>query len=177
MPWLCSHSCPTLMRSPRIAKPTSIRNKLFMLQRLARSIFVLALLTCIAPRAGAIPAFARMYGTSCTTCHLDFPKLNDFGRAFKGAGLQFPKDDESFIKIPPVLLGAPANKEAFPHAVWPGTIPGIPPIGLRYNHFFQVVSDNRNNFNLQQPTDPTMQQFIPRTDFQTGLFSIFTAGN
>lgn len=42
----------------------------------------------------AIPAFSRMYGTSCSTCHLDFPKLNDFGKAFKDAGFKFPKDDD-----------------------------------------------------------------------------------
>jgi hypothetical protein len=125
----------------------------------------------------AIPAFSRQYGTSCSTCHLDFPKLNDFGKAFKDAGFKFPKDDESFIKVPPVLLGAPANKEQFPHTIWPGTIPGLPPVGLRYNHFFQVVSSNRNNFNAQNPGDPALQQFIPRTDFQAGLFSIFMAGN
>ena len=44
----------------------------------------------------AIPAFSRQYGTSCSTCHLDFPKLNDFGKAFKDAGFKFPKDDETF---------------------------------------------------------------------------------
>jgi hypothetical protein len=126
----------------------------------------------------AIPAFSRQYGTSCSTCHVDFPKLNDFGKAFKDAGFKFPKDDESFVKVPPVLLGAPANRELFPHSIWPGTIPGVPPIGLRYNQFFQVVSANRNNFNLQDTTgNPANQQFIPRTDFQSGLFSIFTAGN
>src|SRR6202158_1556339 len=76
----------------------------------------------------AIPAFSRQYGTSCTTCHLDFPKLNDFGKAFKDAGFKFPKDDESFIKTPPVMLGAPAQKDVWPHSVWPGTIPGMPPI-------------------------------------------------
>ena len=38
----------------------------------------------------AIPAFARQYGTSCATCHIDFPKLNDFGKAFKDAGFKFP---------------------------------------------------------------------------------------
>jgi hypothetical protein len=70
----------------------------------------------------AIPAFARMYGTSCSTCHIDYPKLNDFGKAFKDAGFKFPKDDESTIKIPPVMLGAPANAEAWPKAIWPGTI-------------------------------------------------------
>ncbi|MGZ4828327.1 MAG: hypothetical protein ACXV78_01695, partial [Candidatus Angelobacter sp.] len=70
----------------------------------------------------AIPAFARQYQTSCATCHSDFPKLNDFGKAFKDAGFKFPTDDEGFLKIPPVLLGAPAQKELFPKAIWPGTI-------------------------------------------------------
>jgi hypothetical protein len=124
----------------------------------------------------AIPAFSRQYGTSCSTCHMDFPKLNDFGKAFKDAGFKFPKDDETFIKVPPVMLGAPAQKDLWPHTIFPGTIPGLPPIGLRFNTFFQVVSKNRNNFNAQLPGDPTAP-FIPRTDFQPGLFSIFMAGN
>jgi hypothetical protein len=85
----------------------------------------------------AIPAFSRQYGTSCTTCHVDFPKLNDFGKAFKDAGFKFPKGDEDFIKVPQVMLGAPAQKELWPHTVFPGTIPGLPPIGLRYNQFFR----------------------------------------
>lgn len=141
-------------------------------------LFSILLLVVFSETSQAIPAFSRQYGTSCSTCHIDFPKLNDFGKAFKDAGFKFPKDDETFIKIPPVLLGAPANKELFPHSIWPGSIPGVPPIGLRYNQFFQVVSANRNNFNLQDTTgNPQNQQFIPRTDFQSGLFSIFTAGN
>ena len=87
----------------------------------------------------AIPAFSRMYGTSCSTCHLDFPQLNDFGKAFKDAGFKFPKDDESMIKIPPVMLGAPANAELWPKAIWPGTIPGIPPIGFRMTNYLQFT--------------------------------------
>ena len=147
-------------------------------RRMLIALFVLLMWLLLTGSSAAIPAFSRQYGTSCSTCHVDFPKLNDFGKAFKDAGFKFPKDDESFIKIPPVLLGAPANKELFPHSIWPGTIPGLPPVGLRYNHFFQVVSANRNNFNLQNTAaDPALEQFIPRTDFQTGLFSIFTAGN
>ena len=77
-------------------------------------LFILALGLLTAPYTHAIPAFSRQYGTSCTTCHLDFPKLNDFGKAFKDAGFKFPKNDEDFIKIPPVMLGAPAQKEMFP---------------------------------------------------------------
>src|SRR6266566_2718227 len=136
--------------------------------------FSLVMLILLASSSSyAIPAFSRQYGTSCSTCHVDFPKLNDFGKAFKDAGFKFPKDDETFMKIPPVLLGAPAQKEMWPHSIWPGTIPGLPPIGLRYNTFFQVYGKNRNNFRPANSTDPT----IPRTDFQPGLFSIFTAGN
>src|ERR1700731_4021992 len=94
------------------------------------SILILALSASVpAPVAGganlghqiyAIPAFSRQYGTSCSTCHVDFPKLNDFGKAFKDAGFKFPKDDETFLKVAPTMLGAEANKEAFPKTVWPG---------------------------------------------------------
>ena len=128
----------------------------------------------------AIPAFSRQYGTSCSTCHVNFPKLNDFGKAFKDAGFKFPKDDETFIKIPPVMLGAPAQAELWPHTIFPGTIPGLPPIGLRFNQFFQVTSANANNYN-QQATLGTpgtaVGPNVPRTDFAPGFLSIFMAGN
>ena len=124
----------------------------------------------------AIPPFARKYQTSCQTCHTDFPKLNDFGKAFKDAGFKFPTDDDTYVKEPPVMLGAPANTETFPHSIWPGEIPGLPPVGLRYNQFFQVTGSNRNRFDaLAAPG--TVPGVIPATDFQAGLFSIFTAGN
>ncbi len=140
------------------------------------SVFALVGVCCLLLSASsyAIPAFSRQYGTSCATCHVDFPKLNDFGKAFKDAGFKFPKDDESFLKIPPVMLGSPAQKELWPHTIFPGQIPGAIPIGLRYNQFFQVTSGNSNHFNAQQPPGTP---FIPQTDFQTGFFSIFTAGN
>jgi hypothetical protein len=135
---------------------------------------LLAVLILWSSSGYAIPAFSRIYGTSCSTCHIDFPKLNDFGKAFKDAGFKFPKDDESTLKIPPVMLGAPANAELWPKAIWPGTIPGIPPIGLRYNNYFQYTSSSRSHFSAPGVgTSP----YIPATDFQTGFFSIFTAGN
>src|SRR5579864_7384749 len=124
----------------------------------------------------AIPAFARQYQTSCVTCHSDFPKLNDFGKAFKDAGFKFPTDDETFLKVPSTMLGSPAQKELFPRTVWPGTIPGLPPIGLRMNTFFQHTSGNRGRFDSLNPPG-TVNPFIPKNDFSTGLFSIFTAGN
>lgn len=135
---------------------------------------LVALVLAVAPFSHAIPPFARQYGTSCSTCHNDFPKLNDFGKAFKDAGFKFPKNDEDFIKVPPVMLGAPAQKELWPKVIYPGTIPGLPQVGLRFNQFFQYTSGNANDYNIAgQSTGP----FIPRTDFQPGFFSIFMAGN
>lgn len=124
----------------------------------------------------AIPPFARKYHTSCQTCHLDFPKLNDFGKAFKDAGFKFPADDDTYIKEPPVLLGAPANKDSFPDSIWPGEVPGLPPVGLRYNQFFQYTASSRNQFDALA-TPGAAPGVVPATDFQAGFFSIFTAGN
>src|ERR1039457_2329861 len=151
------------------------RGPMFVLALLLLTLFLLT------TSSFAIPAFSRQYGTSCTTCHVNFPKLNDFGKAFKDAGFKFPKDDESFLKVPPVMLGAPAQKELWPHTVFPGTIPGLPPIGLRYNQFFQYTSGNANHYySSQNPgTGPgsVLGPSIPRTDFEAGFFSIFMAGN
>jgi len=74
------------------------------------------------------------------------------------------------------MLGAPANAELWPKAIWPGTIPGIPPIGLRYNNYFQYTGTSNGKFAALTPAG-TIPPFIPTTDFETGFFSIFTAGN
>jgi hypothetical protein len=119
------------------------------------------------PGAQAIPYFARKYGTSCTTCHNDFPELNDFGWAFKKNGFKFPKDDETFVKEPPVLLGAKAQREVFPKAVFPGEIPGFIPASLRYSGFLTYSS--------KQPLEVPFQ---PRVDlFASNVFSIISAGS
>ncbi len=120
-----------------------------------------------APRAEAIPAFSRKYQTSCTTCHSNFPELNDFGIAFKKNGFKFPKDDDMFVKEPPVLLGAKAQKEAFPKALYPGEIPGSLPIAFRYSGFAQYNSKI-----------PLAVGFTPRTDlFAPNTFTILAAGS
>src|SRR6266705_1617731 len=106
---------------------------------LAVSLFVYSLFSKT-PRTEGIPAFARKYQTSCSTCHNNYPELNDFGEAFKKNGFKFPKDDESFVKEPPVLLGSKAQKEAFPGAVYPGEIPGTVPVAFRYSGNFTYNS-------------------------------------
>jgi len=123
-----------------------------------------------APKSSAIPAFSRKYQTSCTTCHNNYPELNDFGEAFKKNGFKFPKDDEVFVKEPPVLLGSKAQKEAFPGAVYPGEIPGFLPIAFRYSGNF--------NWNAYQPKPVQATAFVPRTDlFVPNTFTIISTGS
>jgi hypothetical protein len=149
-----------------------------MQQRAANAgvaVFILALgillwVLTSTPRASAIPAFSRKYQTSCTTCHSNYPQLNDFGEAFKKNGFKFPKDDESFVKDPPVLLGAKAQKEAFPGAVFPGEIPGSLPIAFRYSGNF--------TWNAKQPPALQTPTFVSRTDlFVPNTFTIISAGS
>ncbi|MFQ5738182.1 MAG: hypothetical protein ACE5JX_04175 [Acidobacteriota bacterium] len=82
---------------------------------------------CIAAffqEANAVPSFARKYRTSCQTCHVVYPQLNAFGRAFRNNGYRMPGDDQDYVKDEPTPLGAPAWKKVFPNAVWPADIPG-----------------------------------------------------
>jgi hypothetical protein len=94
-------------------------------------LFSAALLT---PRnAYTIPAFARKYQTSCQTCHVAIPALTPFGEAFRLNGYRFPAGtDPAMTKIPPTSLGAEGYKKLWPHSVWPGEIPGMPPVAVLY---------------------------------------------
>jgi hypothetical protein len=49
---------------------------------------VLLAAVLLVDEAGAIPAFARKYNMSCTTCHQPFPKLKPYGDEFAGNGFQ-----------------------------------------------------------------------------------------
>jgi hypothetical protein len=80
--------------------------------------------------AGAVPAFARKYQTSCQTCHVIFPKLNAFGEAFRLRGYHMPNETEEMVKEKPVSLGAPAYRKLWPRAVWPGELPGAVPLAI-----------------------------------------------
>ena len=136
----------------------------------AAVVIVMWVMLATVPKSSAIPAFSRKYQTSCTTCHSNYPELNDFGEAFKKNGFKFPKDDETFVKEPPVMLGAKAQKEAFPGAVFPGEIPGSVPIAFRYSGNF--------NWNAKQPQPLQATAFVPQTDlFVPNTFTIISAGS
>ena len=86
---------------------------------------VVALLLLVLPGpmdADAIPAFARRYRTSCSTCHTAAPKLNPLGEAFRLNGYRFPFNDKLIREENPVSLGAEPWKDLWPRAIWPGEL-------------------------------------------------------
>ncbi|MFQ5639319.1 MAG: hypothetical protein ACE5IR_15150 [bacterium] len=99
-------------------------------------LFILLLTTSgvvfCANRIEAIPAFARKYGTSCSTCHVVIPKLNAFGKAFRLNGYRFPKEALEQLAEKPVPLGGEPQKKLHPKkAIYPGAIPGTVPLAIR----------------------------------------------
>jgi hypothetical protein len=100
--------------------------------RLGLILTVLALCFSV-PRAWAVPAFARKYKTSCTTCHTIFPKLNPFGEQFRRNNFRFPGIDSDVTKAEPIALGTDEQKKAFPDAVWPATLTSFPPLAIGVN--------------------------------------------
>lgn len=59
---------------------------------------MLFLLSILPTNAEAIPAFARKYDLSCTSCHTKAPRLNAFGEAFHMAGYQIPQTEEGELR-------------------------------------------------------------------------------
>ncbi|MFQ5889380.1 MAG: hypothetical protein ACE5JR_04930 [Gemmatimonadota bacterium] len=95
---------------------------------------------------GEIPAFARKYRTSCSTCHTAAPKLNVFGEAFRLNGYRFPENDKLFRKDRPVPLGGEPWKDLWPRAIWPGEIPGVVPLALRVQNDVQLTREAGSAF-------------------------------
>jgi len=137
-----------------------------MRRTLLGSIFLVVLSTLFlaffSGKANAIPAFARKYKTSCALCHAPFPRLTAMGESFRLNGYKLSEADEIYVKEQPVSMGAEAYKKVFPEAIWPSTIPGMPPLSIR------IIGDvNYHPFGSQ--TD--------RSDFNfPGEFTVLGAG-
>ena len=57
--------------------------------------------------ASAIPAFARQYNLTCTTCHAAFPKLNRFGQDFIKSNYRLPNWKETTLDAGDAPMIAP----------------------------------------------------------------------
>lgn len=116
------------------------------------------LLTLLTHDANAIPAFARKYKTSCVLCHAPMPRLNAMGEAFRLNGYKLPKANEIYVKEEPVSMGAEAYKKVFPEAIWPSTIPGMPPISIRATGdvIYHPYGSRSNNSDFDFPSEVTL---------------------
>ena len=126
------------------------------------AVFIGIVFLSATPRLGAIPAFARKYKTACATCHNNWPELNDFGRAFKASGFRFPKDDDQFVKDPPLMLGAEAQKETFPYSIYPGELPNIP-LAFRYSGYLTYNNTPPAAITAANGYSPNTTLFSPNT--------------
>ncbi|NQT27800.1 hypothetical protein HQ585_20755 [candidate division KSB1 bacterium] len=55
---------------------------------------VMLITVIVTADAFAIPAFARRYKISCSTCHAPFPKLKEYGEDFAGAGMILKEEEK-----------------------------------------------------------------------------------
>jgi hypothetical protein len=58
------------------------------------------------PRASAVPVFARKYGFTCTMCHSNMPRLNDFGVRYRANGYRLPggeNEERTVLETPTPL--------------------------------------------------------------------------
>lgn len=87
--------------------------------------------------AGAIPAFARRYKLSCSTCHAPIPKLKPYGNDFAAAGFILKENDKErdYVTAGDDLLWL--NKEF--------------PVAARFDAFGIFESNNQVKSDLQTP--------------------------
>jgi len=65
-----------------------------------------ALVAGLAATSSAVPVFARKYGFSCTMCHSNAPRLNDFGARYRQNGYRLPgreHDEKTVLESPPPI--------------------------------------------------------------------------
>ncbi len=110
-----------------------------MKTRTMMAFFLAAIMTMITltEQAGAIPAFARRYKISCSTCHAPFPKLKPYGADFAGAGFILKEEEKKrdYVTGGDDLLWL--NKDF--------------PIGLRFDSFGVMEPDNKVKSDIQTP--------------------------
>jgi hypothetical protein len=85
-----------------------------LIHGLAGLLAVLVIVATATP-SQAIPAFARKYDVTCALCHAAFPKLNDFGNAFRDNGYHLGSDRDNPVNLPgayfPIAFRTPVGFE------------------------------------------------------------------
>lgn len=88
-----------------------------------------------------IPAFARLFKTACSTCHVAAPKLNGLGEAFRLSGYSLTRHPLLQPQEDSVSLGAEPWKDLWPNGIWPSKLPGSLPVALRFQTDLTFTDD------------------------------------
>jgi len=89
--------------------------------------------------AAAIPAFARKYRQSCTTCHAPFPRLKPYGEEFAARGFRMEPGAEparATLDVGDDLLALPRDF----------------PLAVRFDGHAEFASERMPRLDLQTPT-------------------------
>lgn len=89
--------------------------------------------------AAAIPAFARRYRVSCTTCHAPFPRLKPYGEEYAGRGFALEPGQE------PARATIDAGDDLL-------SLPREFPLAVRFDAFAELASKRDPRLDLQTPT-------------------------
>lgn len=88
--------------------------------------------------AGAIPAFARRYRVSCTTCHAPFPRLKPYGEEYAGRGFALEPGQE------PARATIDAGDDLL-------SLPREFPLAVRFDAFADAASDRDPTVDFETP--------------------------
>jgi len=117
------------------------------------SLMIIATVVILAlPReADAIPAFARKYKISCSTCHSMVPKLKEYGEEFAGNAFQLPDAPE-----PPRTYVDAGDDDLLLHRFFP--------IAVRFDGYMQYAERDAGKFDFQTPYGVKLMSGGPVTD-------------
>jgi hypothetical protein len=101
------------------------------------SIMALVIIIMIPENAAAIPAFARRYKISCTTCHAPIPKLKPYGDEFAGNGFIMKEEEKARDYI-----------SAGDDLLW---LNRTFPVGIRFDAYAMYDQDKTVENDLQTP--------------------------
>ncbi|MDZ7796756.1 MAG: hypothetical protein U5N56_06825 [Candidatus Marinimicrobia bacterium] len=98
---------------------------------------IIVFLLLLAESAFAVPAFARRYKYSCTTCHDPFPRLKDYGDEFAGNGFIEPEEEKERDYVTAGDDKLWLNRDF--------------PIAVRFDAYALAETQGDVNFDLQTP--------------------------
>lgn len=122
-----------------------------MKQFIKLTMVVMVVFVALPREADAIPAFARKYKISCSTCHSMVPKLKEYGEEFAGNAFKLPDAPE-----PPRTYVDAGDDELLLHRFFP--------IAVRFDGYVQYAERDAGEFDFQTPYGVKLMSGGPVTD-------------